>query len=131
MKPVNEALYSSQKNYVERHGGLVLRGGEDVERWLDLRHADALIYGDTVMLHENANTSEVLEEVYHFQQEQRGDYAEYEDGIRNLLRERDAQRYLLSVAERYNIPKDETRQTERALEEYLRQLKEAGFDEGG
>ena len=131
MKPVNEALYSSQKNYVERHGGLVLRGGEDVERWLDLRHADALIYGDTIMLHENANTSEVLEEVYHFQQEQRGDYAEYEDGIRNLLRERDAQRYLLSVAERYNIPKDETRQTERALEEYLRQLKEAGFDEGG
>ncbi len=130
MKPVNEALYSSQKNYVERHGGLVLRGGEDVERWLDLRHADALIYGNTIMLHENANTSEVLEEVYHFQQEQRGDYAEYEDGIRDLLRERDAQRYLLSVAERYNIPEDETRQTERALEEYLRQLKEAGFDEG-
>lgn len=130
VKPVNDALYNSQKNYVERHGGVVMRGGEDVEHWLDLRHADALTYGDIIMLHEDANTSEVLEEVYHFQQDRRGDYSEYEDGIRKLLRERDAQRYLLSVAARYNIPKEETRQTERALEDYLRLLKEAGFDEG-
>lgn len=130
VKPVNDALHNSQKNYVERHGGMVMRGGEDVEHWLDLRHADALTYGDIIMLHEDANTSEVLEEVYHFQQDRRGDYSEYEDGIRKLLRERDAQRYLLSVAERYNIPKEETRQTERALEDYLRLLKEAGFDEG-
>lgn len=129
MKPVNEALYNSQKNYVERHGGLMLRGGEEVEHWLDLRNADALTYGDTIMLHSNANTSEVLEEVYHFQQEQRGDYSEYDEGIRKLLRERDAQRYLLSVSERYHIPESETRQTERALDEYLRLLKEAGFDE--
>ncbi len=130
MKPVNEALYNSQKNYVERHGGIVMRGDEEVERWLDMRNADALTYGDVIMLHSDANTSEVLEEVYHFQQEQRGDYSEYDEGIKKLLRERDAQRYLLSVSERYNIPKDEVSQTERALDEYLRLLKEAGYDEG-
>ena len=37
---------------------------------------------------------------------------------------------LLSVAERYNIPKSETAQTKKALEGYLRKLKEAGIDEG-
>lgn len=130
MKPINDALYNSQKNYVERHGGVVLRGGDEVEHWLDGREADAMIYGDAILLRGDANTSEVLEEVYHFQQEQRGDYSEYNDAIKALLRERDAQRYLLSVAERYNIPESETRQTERALEHYLRKLKEAGYDEG-
>ena len=44
--------------------------------------------------------------------------------------ERDAQRYLVGVAERYNIPESVTRQTELALEYYLRKLKEAGIDEG-
>lgn len=130
MKPVNDSLYNSQKNYVERHGGVVMRGGEEVERHLDMVGADAAHLDGVVFLRGDANTSEVLEEVYHFQQEQRGDYREYGDNVRRLLLERDAQRYLLSVAERYNIPKDETRQTERALEEYLRLLKEAGFDEG-
>ena len=72
MKPVNEALYNSQKNYVERHGGLVIRGGEDVERHLDGMGADASHIGGTIFLRSDANTSEVLEEVYHFQQEQRG-----------------------------------------------------------
>ena len=130
MKPVNDALYNSQKNYVERHGGVVMRGGDDVERHLDMVEADAAHLNGIIFLRSDANTSEVLEEVYHFQQEQRGDYSEYDDSIRVLLRERDAQRYLLSVAERYNIPESETRQTELALEKYLRELKEAGYDEG-
>lgn len=130
MKPVNEALYNSQKNYVERHGGVVMRGGEDVERHLDDMNADASHIGGVIFLRGDANTSEVLEEVYHFKQEQRGDYSEYDDGIRVLLMERDAQRYLIGVAERYNIPESETHQTELALGYYLRKLKEAGIDEG-
>ena len=47
-----------------------------------------------------------------------------------LLRERDAQNYLLSVAKRYNIPKSETEQTKSALADYLRDLKRERFDEG-
>ena len=46
-----------------------------------------------------------------------------------LLRERDAQSYLLKVAKRYIIPEDETEQTRLALADYLKELKEAGFDE--
>lgn len=130
MKPVNEALYNSQKNYVERHGGIVLRGGEDVERHLDSVGADAAHLPGILFFRENPNTSEVLEEVFHYQQEERGDYLEYDDKIRELLRERDAQRYLLSVAKRYNIPEKETAQTENSLDEYLKMLKERGYDEG-
>lgn len=132
MKPVNTALYSSQKNYVERHGGVVLRGGDEAERHLDSMEVDAayMTGAGVIMLRHDATTSEVLEEVYHFQQDQRGDYSDRNAAIMTLLRERDAQRYLLSVAERYNIPKSETAQTRKALEDYLQKLKEAGIDEG-
>lgn len=83
----------------------------------------------TIYFHERPSTSEVLEGVFHFKQDMRGDYSEYGIGLARTLRERDAQRYLLEVAERYNIPEEETEQTRKALEEYLKDLREAGFDE--
>lgn len=128
-KPVNEQLYSSQKNYVERHGGLVIRGDTEWESHLDRFGADAASIGDTIILRSDATTSEVLEEVFHFKQQRRGDYAEKPSRITRLLRERDAQNYLLSVAKRYNIPERETEQTRSALADYLRELKEAGYGE--
>lgn len=129
MKPVNDALYNSQKNYVERHGGVVMRGGEDVERHLDAMNADAAQIGGAIFLRERATTSEVLEEVFHFDQERRGDYSDLSAEEMLLRREIDAQNYLLSVAKRYNIPEEETRQTRNALDDYRRKLKEAGYDE--
>ena len=67
--------------------------------------------------------------MFHFKQQRRGDYAEKPSRITRLLRERDAQNYLLSVAKRYNIPERETEQTRSALADYLRELKEAGYGE--
>ena len=133
MRPIDDALYNSQRNYVERHGGVVMRGGEEAERHLATMGVDAAYVtgAGVIFLHESPTTSEVLEEVSHFQQDQRGDYADRDAGAQRLLRERDAQRFLLSVAERYNIPESETQQTKDALAEYLRLLKEAGIDEGG
>lgn len=124
MRPVNEKLYASQRNYVERHGGTVLRGGRDVERYLSNAHADAANYGDVIMFHENPTTSEVLEEVYHFKQHKRGDHADLDHDEMRIRREIDAQKYLMSVAGRYNIPEAETEQTRQALKEYERLLKE-------
>ena len=129
IKPVNESLYNAKKNYVERHGGVVMRGGEDVERHLDAVGADASQLPGIIMLRERPTTSDVLEEVFHFQQEERGDYNEYGAEVRRLLRERDAQRYLLSVTEQYNIPKSEVKQTEKALEGYLDDLKKVGISD--
>lgn len=128
-RPVNEALYNSQKNYVERHGGLVIRGDDSWEAHLDKEKVDAAAIGDTIILRSDATTSEVLEEVFHFRQQLRGDYSDKPARVMRLLRERDAQNYLLGVAERYNIPEQETEQTRSALADYMRDLKEAGYDE--
>lgn len=136
MKPVNESLYNSKTKYAERHGCIVLRGTEESERHLDSLCRDgevidaAYIPGAKIIIfRENPNTSELLEETYHFEQDLRGDHNEQSPEIMILLREIDAQRYLLRSAKRYNIPKEESDQTQQMLDYYLRRLKDAGFDE--
>ena len=66
MKPVNEALYNSQKNYVERHGGQVQRGTEEALQHLRVMDVDAIYVmgAQTIYFHERPSTSEVLEEVF-------------------------------------------------------------------
>ncbi len=122
IKPVNEQLYASQKNYIERHGGIVVRGGEEVERHLDANNADAAQIGGIVMFRQTPTTSEVLEETYHFKQEESGRFAEYQVDEMRLMREIEAQEWLISVAGRYNIPIDETEATKANLECYLADL---------
>lgn len=116
---VNDALYNSQKNYVERHGGKVIRGDKEWEDHLDKMGAGASAVGDTIILRNDATTSEVLEEVFHFRQSQRGDYSEFDAETMRNLRKRDAQMYLLDSEKQYNIPKEETEQTRKALDYYL------------
>lgn len=100
IKPINEQLYSTLKNIVERRGGEFLRGGEEVERHLDAQQAAASQVGGAIMFHDPPNTSEVLEEVFHFQQDQRGDYSDLPPDEMVLRREIAAQNYLLSVTKR-------------------------------
>lgn len=129
VKVVNDALYNSQKNYVERHGGKVIRGDKSLEDHLDDMGADASTLGDNIILRSDATTSEVLEEVFHFKQHKRGDYSQYDAEAMRCLRERDAQLYLLDSAKRYNIPEKETAQTRKALAYYIDQLRRMGIDE--
>lgn len=126
---VNDALYNSQKNYVERHGGKVIRGDKEWEDHLDKMGAGASAVGDTIILRNDATTSEVLEEVFHFRQSQRGDYSEFDAETMRNLRKRDAQMYLLDSEKQYNIPKEETEQTRKALDYYLGKLRRSGVDE--
>lgn len=129
VKVVNDALYNSQKNYVERHGGKVIRGDKEWEDHLDKMGAGASAVGDTIILRNDATTSEVLEEVFHFWQSQRGDYSEFDAETMRNLRERDAQMYLLDSEEQYNIPKEENEQTKKAIDYYLGKLSGSGVDE--
>lgn len=129
VRVVNDALYNSQKNYVERHGGKVIRGDKEWEGHLDKMGAGASAVGDTIILRNDATTSEVLEEVFHFRQSQRGDYSEFDAETMRNLRERDAQMYLLDSEKQYNIPKEETEQTKKALDYYLGKLRRSGVDE--
>ena len=123
VKVVNDALYNSQKNYVERHGGVVKRDAE-AEEHLDKLGAGASSLDDAVLLRPDASTSEVLEEVFHFKQNLRGDYSDAPVDEMVARREIDAQKCLLSVAERYNIPRSETELTKRNLARYESDLRE-------
>ena len=129
VRVVNDALYNSQKNYVERHGGKVIRGDKEWEDHLDKMGAGASAVGDTIILRNDATTTEVLEEVFHFRQSQRGDYSEFDTETMRNLWERDAQMYLLDSEKQYNIPKEETEQTKKALDYYLGKLRRSGVDE--
>lgn len=131
MKTVNEHTYNFVRNRIERNGGVVIRGGEEANRHLDSVGADASSFGDVVMFRDNPTVSEVLEEECHFFQQKRGDYG-YECAEKMiLLREIDAQKYLLSMTKRYNIPKSEVGVTKANLLDYERQLElyEGGFYE--
>ncbi len=122
VRVVNDALYNSQKNYVERHGGVVKRDAE-AAAFLDRKGAGASNYGDVLMLRPDASTSEVLEEVFHFKQHQRGDYFDMPTDEMITRRKIDAQKYLLGVAKRYNIPSSETELTKRKLIDYEANLR--------
>lgn len=55
-------------------------------------------------------------------QDKRHDYGEYPDLIGMTKREIDAQKYLLSVAEKYKIPESETAETLANLRSYEKEL---------
>ena len=89
--------------------------------------------GRYILFQDPPTTSEVLEEVLHFKQDMRGDYSDIGGEEMILRREIDAQNYLLSVSKRYNIPRSEVEQTRKNLKAYtdrLREITEAGDDEG-
>ena len=56
-------------------------------------------------------------------QDKRHDYGEYPDLIGMRKREIDAQKYLLSVSEKYKIPESETAETLANLRDYEKKLK--------
>lgn len=124
-KPANPAFLAARKKEIERNGGMISTG-EDVTRYLNARDADAANFGEVIMLRKDATLSEVLEEEFHFNQHLRGDYAERRQEEMRLLREIDAQKYLLDVAKRYKIPRIETEQTKAALAMYEKELRGLG-----
>ncbi len=123
VKPCNKALLHSQINYVERHGGQIEIADERWLSYMDERGAAAINYGDSIVLRPDASTSEVLEEVFHFKQHKRGDYAALPAKEMRLRREIDAQKYLLSVSKQYKISSKEIELTRKNLKDYEEELR--------
>lgn len=69
--------------------------------------------------------SDVLEEMRHAYQDRVNMFGTIgaNDAV-YLRREIEAQEYLISVADKYRIPIDETRATKKSLEDYKRRLNE-------
>lgn len=114
----NQLTIEARKN-----GAIIIRGGEEVNKHLDKQGAAAAIIGDTILFRDNVCVSEVLEETYHFKQ----NLIELNVGKpkRELLNEIDAKKWLLGVADKYNIPRNETEITQKQLKTYERLLGES------
>ncbi|MBR5407643.1 MAG: hypothetical protein IK111_08375 [Lachnospiraceae bacterium] len=109
---------------VRKKGAVILRGGEDIEEYLDLRKADALTIEKVMMFRQQVTLSEVLEEIHHFEQNLEGLNEDKDAILRGILNEIDAKEFLIKNAKTFRIPRKETRETMMQLNMYYRMLEE-------
>lgn len=120
-KIISQALYNRLIKSAVSAGAHIERN-EAAERHLDMVGASASQLGDVLFFRREATVSDVLEEVHHFQQRKEGLNADKPPQLQEILNEIEAKRYLISVAERYKIPVEETETTKIQLEGYLADL---------
>ncbi len=103
-----------------KNGATIIRGGEEVNRHLDNVNAAAAIIGDVILFRNEVCVSEVLEETYHFKQNLNG----LNDGHidREILNEIDAKKWLITVKDKYKIPREEHELNKAQLEFYKKEL---------
>jgi len=106
-------------------GVMILRGTEEAERHLDFMNAEASNFGtDVVFFRKNVSISAILEETHHVKQNRCGMNDDKEEPLRSWLNEIDAKEYLLRVADKYGIPREEIEATRIQLAQYKRVLEE-------
>ena len=125
-KPVSEERYKQLIIPLIKMGVTIHRS-EETERFLNLRGAE----GDTIGTHDvffrrNVSISAILEETHHIRQNRHGMNDDKEIGLRSILNEIDAKKYLLRVAKKYGIPREEIETTKIQLAEYEEALSKRG-----
>lgn len=122
---IDKPTYNKLTKDFLSHGGLIIRGEEAVKH-LEKQGAYASYFmgGNFAFIRDDATVSDVLEEMYHALQDRKNMFAEYSQEEMLIRREIDAQKYLISVAERYKIPIEETNVTKQNLANYEERLKE-------
>lgn len=113
-------------------GGIIIRG-EDAARHLEGQgaYASYMEGGKIAFIRDDATVSDVLEEMYHAEQDRKKMFSALPDKELILCREIDAQHYLLSVAKKYKIPIEETEVTRKNLAKYEELLKQYLDEMGG
>ncbi len=103
----------------------IIRGTEEAERHLDFMNAEASNLGtDIVFFRKNVSISSILEENHHIKQNRRGMNNDKKT-LRSWLNEIDAKEYLLQVATKYSIPREEIEATKIQLEQYRKLVEES------
>lgn len=122
---IDKPTYNKLTKDFLKHGGLIIRGEEAVKH-LERQGAYASYFmgGNFAFIRDDATVSDVLEEMYHALQDRKNMFSECSQEEMLIRREIDAQKYLISVAERYKIPIEETKVTEQNLANYEEQLRE-------
>ena len=121
-RPVNITKQKELLRSFKDSGGFVWQDDQAVS-YLKNRGVDACCLDyDMIVLQKKPLISEILEELFHAKQFKDGLITDSRES--QLLAEIEAQKYLISVASKFDIPKSEQRQTRMALEFYKQELKE-------
>lgn len=121
-RPVNITKQKELLRDFKDSGGFVWQD-DQAASYLKNRGVDACCLDyDMIVLQKKPLISEILEELFHAKQFKDGLITDSRES--QLLAEIEAQKYLISVASKFDIPKSEQRQTRMALEFYKQELKE-------
>lgn len=120
---IDKPTYNKLTKKFIKNGGIIIRGGDAKNHLNDVGAYASYVSGaNTAFIKDDATVSDVLEEMFHAEQDRKGEYSKYSFEETRLRREIDAQNYLLNVAERYKIPVKETEVTKANLKEYEKRL---------
>ena len=129
--PVSEERYNQLIIPLEKMGVTIHRG-EEAERHLDFLGVEAVTIGThDVLFRKHVSISAILEETYHIKQNRRGMNDDKDMPLRIALNEIDAKEYLLKVANKYGIPREEIEATKKQLAQYKNSLEEYYRRQGG
>ena len=105
--------------------GVTIMRDEVSERHLDFMKAEASNFGtDIVFFRQKVSVSAILEETHHIRQNRRGMNDDKKEPLRSWLNEIDAKKYLLRVARKYGIPREEIEATRNQLAQYEKLVRE-------
>ena len=122
---IDQPTYRKLTRSFVRSGGIIIRGKEaDLHLAQMGAHASYIPGMGVAFIRDDATVSDVLEEMYHAKQDRQNAYLNLPSDEAILRREIDAQEYLLGMAEKYQIPTNETNITRRNLADYQRMLRE-------
>lgn len=126
VKPVSERVFNDLTIEAKKDGAEVIRCeyGDSLYKHLEENNATASCIGDVLIFRPDATVSEVLEETYHFQQNQKGINADKEIILRTILNEIDAKRFILRNAKKYGVPRAEIDEIASHFEQYTKELEE-------
>lgn len=123
-KFISDETFNNLTISARKKGAVIIRGTKEAEEHLKRQGAAASNIADVLIFRKDVCISEVLEEIYHFEQNVIKMNNDKKEPIRSILNEIDAKQYLLKNANKYKIPRNEIELTKNQLESYQRQLEE-------
>lgn len=125
IRAISDQRFNELTQEARKNGATVERGTPFAEDYLDRRGADAATAFGVMFFRKNVTASEAVEESYHIMQEVNGIFSDVGDAVlQAILREIDAQHYVINNSVRFGIPRQEVDATRIMLSKYKRELDE-------
>ena len=121
---IDQPTYNKLTKKFLKNDGIIIRG-EEAEKHLEGRaYASYIRGGNIAFIRDEATVSDVLEEMYHAEQDRKNVFGNLAEKEMELRREIQAQEYLLSQTEKYKIPISEIEVTKNNLKDYRIKLEQ-------